>query len=456
MADISADHVTRFANELQRSRSSRTVQAYLAAVKAFSKWLTQNEKLTRDPLASIGKPNPKTDRRKIRRMLLPDEWSWLRRALAVGSESVGITALERLLLYWTAIQTGLRSGELRSLTRGNLSLSATQPYLTCDSGNTKNRKPAKQYIGHDLAAALDAHAATKTPRAPLFAMPHRFKVAAMLRADLKAARELWLDDAKHDAAERARRNESDFLAVENHQDQRLDFHALRHTCGAWLALQGHHPKLIQTVMRPSTITLTMDTYGHLFPGQEADAASGMSELLAVHESSEESQQATGTDDQVMPIANFAEKRSTLQSQPLHEALRNAQRAEFSTLLQGATSCDSEESPDRKEKTRNPVQAAGLCAREQLESKRRARDSKGPNFATHCNASSCDATAFAQRSSTFGLGCCCFVLSVVVWHYCVRILCALGVQNHTVDFLVVLRLRGGYRRGERQFHRVMRY
>jgi hypothetical protein len=35
-------------------------------------------------------------------------------------------------------------------------------------------------------------------------------------------------------------------------------------------MTGAHAKAVQTVMRHSAITLTMDTYGHLFPGQEAD------------------------------------------------------------------------------------------------------------------------------------------------------------------------------------------
>ena len=50
----------------------------------------------------------------------------------------------------------------------------------------------------------------------------------------------------------------------------LEFHCLRHACGAWLALAGAHPKAVQSIMRHSTITLTMDTYGHLFPGQDAE------------------------------------------------------------------------------------------------------------------------------------------------------------------------------------------
>jgi hypothetical protein len=36
--------------------------------------------------------------------------------------------------------------------------------------------------------------------------------------------------------------------------------------------------MIQTIMRHSTITLTMDTYGHLFPGSEADAIDRLPDL----------------------------------------------------------------------------------------------------------------------------------------------------------------------------------
>jgi hypothetical protein len=84
---------------------------------------------------------------------------------------------------------------------------------------------------------------------------------------------------KHDAEAKNKRMESDFLASTNHEAQEIDFHALRHTCGAWLALQGEHPNVIKTVMRHSSITLTMDTYGHLLPDQHAKAISGMASIL---------------------------------------------------------------------------------------------------------------------------------------------------------------------------------
>ena len=80
-------------------------------------------------------------------------------------------------------------------------------------------------------------------------------------------------------AERLRREQSDFLQAANHEGEKADFHSLRHTTGAWLALAGNHPKVVQTVMRHSTITLTMDTYGHLFPGQDAEAVASLPDIM---------------------------------------------------------------------------------------------------------------------------------------------------------------------------------
>ena len=227
-------------------------------------------------------------------MLLPEEWRWIRLVvLSGGVERYGIAAAERVLLYATAVQTGLRSNELWSLTRGRLFLDADKPYITCRAGATKNSKDARQYIQPDLAAELRQHVATKAPRAPVFAMPHEADVAEMLRADLANARRAWLKAVQHDPEGYARRQESDFLCPLNHEGESLDFHSLRHTCGAWLAMTGAHPKEVQAVMRHSTITLTMDTYGHLFPGAEAEAVARLPRMLP---DGPGALRATGTDN----------------------------------------------------------------------------------------------------------------------------------------------------------------
>src|SRR5207248_8956630 len=45
----------------------------------------------------------------------------------------------------------------------------------------------------------------------------------------------------------------------------LRFHDLRHTCAALLVAQGAHPRAIMERLGHSSISVTLNTYGHLFP-----------------------------------------------------------------------------------------------------------------------------------------------------------------------------------------------
>jgi integrase len=282
-ADISADGVNRYAESQKKAgRAPRTINAHLSAIKAFSKWLAEHDKLPRDPLASVKKPNPNSDRRIERRVLLPEEWPWLVSATQDGPIRCGMIGQERTLLYKLAIQTGLRSNELRSLTLASLHCSDVQPSVICRADSTKNGKEALLYINQQLASDLSTYMLTReqASASSLFDLPHESSLAKMLRSDLKAARELWLREKSSASDEQANGEGDDFLSPINSQGGRIDFHALRHTCGAWMAMTGANPKVVQSMMRHSTISLTMDTYGHLFPGEMADAAGRMGELLA--------------------------------------------------------------------------------------------------------------------------------------------------------------------------------
>jgi integrase len=49
-------------------------------------------------------------------------------------------------------------------------------------------------------------------------------------------------------------------------------HALRHFCASWLIEQGFSPKRLQALLGHSSIQMTFDRYGHLFPSTEDDHA----------------------------------------------------------------------------------------------------------------------------------------------------------------------------------------
>jgi len=59
-ADITAEAVNHYAVDFtDQDLSARTVQAHLGAIKGFTKWLAERQKLNRDPLVSVRAPNPK-------------------------------------------------------------------------------------------------------------------------------------------------------------------------------------------------------------------------------------------------------------------------------------------------------------------------------------------------------------------------------------------------------------
>jgi integrase len=272
VGSITADGVNRYlAVMVDEGYRANTINGRVRAIKAFTRWLARHSKLIANPLESISTMNPDVNRSFRRRMLLPDEWPRLRAAIVANGRRNGMEPGERAALYALAIQTGLRASECESLTKADLFLAVKRPYVRCGAENTKNRREAQQYIQADLAAELRALTASKLPQAPAFGIGAGCDLAEALRADLADARKQWLSEADYGTAERERREASDFLQPVNHAGEALDFHSLRYTCGAWLTIRGVHPKTVQTVMRHSTIKLTMDLYGRLLPDAAGEA-----------------------------------------------------------------------------------------------------------------------------------------------------------------------------------------
>jgi integrase len=59
-----------------------------------------------------------------------------------------------------------------------------------------------------------------------------------------------------------------YRCLEKAEIRTVRFHDLRHTFVSLLIQQGAHPKYIQEQAGHSSIQVTMDTYGHLFPNRD--------------------------------------------------------------------------------------------------------------------------------------------------------------------------------------------
>jgi hypothetical protein len=147
------------------------------------------------------------------------------------------------------------------------------------------------------------------------------------------------------------------LLPTNEAGDELVFHALRHTCRAWLAIGGNQPKVIQSVMRHSTITLTLDTYGHLLAGAETAAVNQNAGLTSI----QAMLSATGTDSCLLPVdAHLIPSRA---------------RAACDEVRKGASSKCTKASDEKQKSRAIPKENAAPCETVRGSApKRRARES----------------------------------------------------------------------------------
>jgi integrase len=269
-SDVSASKVAAFLADkrvdrqdakgnAKRGLSAQTSNFYLQSFKSFCRFMVKDGRAIQSPVAHLDPLNVKTDRRRDRRALTVEELRTLLETTRRGSERFGMSGPERTMLYRLAVETGLRRGELESLTRSSFTLDAKAPTVTVAAGYSKHRHEDVLSLRLDTAAELAAFLACKMPNAPAFNMPpSRKDSAVMFRQDVEAAGLPYVDDAGHYA----------------------DFHSLRHTTGSLLAAAGVHPKVAQSIMRHGTIELTMSRYSHVFAGQESDAMAALPDLSA--------------------------------------------------------------------------------------------------------------------------------------------------------------------------------
>ena len=158
-----------------------------------------------------------------------------------------------------AAATGLRPSELCGIRIGRLNLLKgtveVADAVTVVAGKTEigpTKSYARRTVGlprsvcEDLGEYLAARAAKEGPLSPdafLFTAPQ----GGLLRRDLLLRR--YLRPAIKQAG----------------LPERLRVHDLRHTSVSLLIELGAHPKVIQERLGHSSITVTMDVYGHLFP-----------------------------------------------------------------------------------------------------------------------------------------------------------------------------------------------
>lgn len=180
-------------------------------------------------------------------------------------------------LILTALLTGMRQGELLGLRWEDVDLEAGVIYVR----RALQRIKGQGFVWRGPKTEAGRRAVAISPRV----------VAALrkLKREQASAR-LLLGEAYHDAGlvfcrpdgrpidatalTKRFRKLADAVGFPN-----LRFHDLRHTHATLLLAQGVHPKIVQERLGHEDVTLTLNTYSHVLPGLQAEAAKKLDEAL---------------------------------------------------------------------------------------------------------------------------------------------------------------------------------
>lgn len=262
---ITADAVARFLADLHtqndKPASAQTKNHYLKALKSFAKHLVRSDVLERNPLEWLQPRNVATDRRHERRPLTADEFARLIEAAAAGPTIQAVSGPDRAMLYLIAGFTGLRRGELASLTVRSFDFATNPPTVTVQAGHSKHRRvdvlPVHQLVVAKLKAWL-ADKGTLSLASPLFELRtqrgHDRRTSLMVKQDCEAAG----------------------VPYEDNQGKVVDFHALRTSYVTNLARAGVPLVMAQKLARHSSPNLTANVYTQLALSEQAEALAKLS------------------------------------------------------------------------------------------------------------------------------------------------------------------------------------
>jgi integrase len=223
--DITSD--TFIAWRSKQSFAAKTKHHYQIDCGNFLNWMRRNGRAKSNPLEFVGKIELRGNEVLKRRQFTVEE---VKRLAAVSGP--------RWVVYLTAVNTGLRRGELAQLQKADVHLYGERPFILVRASTTKNHKAAPLWLNQELACELKKLVGVGENGAAL--VFERIPRMEQFKRDLVAAK----------------------ISYKDEHDRVADFHALRHTLATNLADAGIHPGIAKAILRHSDIGLTMGTYTH--------------------------------------------------------------------------------------------------------------------------------------------------------------------------------------------------
>lgn len=266
---LTRTHVKEWVNQLTKDGCSGKSVANYAGLLSAAMGTAMELKIRKDnPCTGIRLP--KKTRRDERRMFLePEQFTLL---------------LSMFTDHWkplleTLAGTGLRWGECTALLGRDIRLDAKEPYLVVDKA-WKRDPYGKFYVGRPKnensfrEVSIDKHLARILTPLVSASGPDGLVFTSITGKPINYHQ--FYTDTWRPAIDRATTR-----TVKNIQPLpvRPKIHALRHSHGSWLAMEGVDLTTIQHRLGHESITTTVDTYGHVSNRSKKAAAKAMGRIF---------------------------------------------------------------------------------------------------------------------------------------------------------------------------------
>lgn len=245
-ADVSPDTLTVYLGERREEfdLGPATLNSYQRVAKAFANWAARKFEV-RSPLDSLAPYAEEVDRRRSVRILTDPEFA----ALIIAAEqaprrfNTSVPGKDRAVLYRVAGFTGLRAGELATLTPSHFDLDSAVPLVTVAAADSKGKREEPIPLPAHLADLLREFVAGREADALLWPgewARHRHQVA-WIAADATRA-------GIPDAADKRR------------PERRVTFHGLKRRFVTRLIESGAKVHEVRRLARHKDAKTTLDYY----------------------------------------------------------------------------------------------------------------------------------------------------------------------------------------------------
>lgn len=263
LSDISRADVKEFAYTLLgKGMGPSSTKTTLIVLSSIYNHVVEDGILTSNPASRIGKFLKVPSRRGKAEFLTPEECNALLEAARMHTPRY-------YPLFLAAIRTGMRQGELIGLkwedvdSRGGFIEVRRTNYMGYIS-SPKNGRTRRVDMSDGLRDALTYHK----------------KMLAVEALSLGRPMSEWIfpsEDGSHLWATNLRKRFGKCLTKAGLRH--VPFHALRHTYASALLGMGESPAYVQAQLGHASISMTVDTYGHLIPGTNRQAVNRLDDLL---------------------------------------------------------------------------------------------------------------------------------------------------------------------------------